>query len=329
MHYPDFTPVFLSRHQVDETAWNALITASHQCVVYAFTYYLDQVCQDWEALVWPTEHYRLAVPLPVRFKCGYRILYQPLFCQYLGIFSQCTLSRDLVMQVLQAINRRYAYISAYCFNPHNTGYLSNITFLNFKILHTQWLEIHDDPETIPNAYYRDRRTQLRRASHEHWALVPAADTCALIRLFKENHAGKVAGGVNNAAYLMLEKLFQCLKEKNLAEVWHAVKAGEVHAGILVVRHGIQAIYLFNAADMHGKRGHARTFLLDRYFHQHCGAIKTFDFESPEIASVAYFYEGFGAQRVPFLSINKNALPFPARILQEFRKVFFKTIQSLF
>ena len=47
------TPKLITRSQTNDGCWNTLIEQSQQSVLYAFTNYLDLVCQDWNALVWP------------------------------------------------------------------------------------------------------------------------------------------------------------------------------------------------------------------------------------------------------------------------------------
>jgi len=69
----------------------------------------------------------------------------------------------------------------------------------------------------------------------------------------------------------------------------------------------RAIYLFNAASETGRRGNARTVLLDQYIQAHAGQPIVFDFESPEKPSIAAFYRSFGAREESYFSLRWNRL----------------------
>lgn len=80
-------PILLSREQIDAQIWDNHIHNSRQGVIYALSWYLDIVCEQWEALVWPSvSDISIAMPLPVRRKFGRPVFVPAMFCEYLGIF---------------------------------------------------------------------------------------------------------------------------------------------------------------------------------------------------------------------------------------------------
>ncbi|WP_439556428.1 GNAT family N-acetyltransferase [Dyadobacter sp.] len=324
------SPVLLTRTQIDDAAWNALVQDSPQCVIYAFTYYLDIVCIDWKALVCSDGlGYKIIMPLPIRKSFGFEILYQPIFCQYLGIFSREPLTSEQAEVFLKAVSREYSYISAYHFNPENEPLLRGLMDLFPEFcMHsntTHWLNLNQTYSQLTATFKKDRKKSLRKAWEAQWKLVPSTNIHPLIYLFVSNHSQKIPGGVNLNAFNVLESLYHALNMRAQAELWYAAKEGKIHAGILLVRSGARVIYLFNAADEIGRREHARTFLLDQYFREFCPGDQVFDFESPEVDSVASFYKSFGSKAVPFPAIRKNKLPFPFRQIQEWRRNRLRTI----
>lgn len=76
---------FLKRNEIDAHRWNALITSSVQSLPYAFTWYLDAVAEHWDACV--LGNYEAAMPFVWLRKQGVKCLYQPYYCQQLGVFS--------------------------------------------------------------------------------------------------------------------------------------------------------------------------------------------------------------------------------------------------
>jgi hypothetical protein len=318
-----FDPIFLQRRQINDNTWNAHISRSVQRVVYAKTDYLDAACDDWNALVWPSaEAFTLVMPLPVRSKFGKQVLYQPLFCQYLGLFSKDVISPELIAAFLNALSRRFSYISAYAFSPENTFQLQccqeYFPEFDFKMLHTHQLSLFPAYKDIFKANSADRKRNLRKGRSEKWDIIFSADINPLIHLFKQNHEPAI-GPVNPLAYQRLSSIFNVLSTEGNVQIHYALKNGQVCAGIMLISCERKVIYIFNAANEAGRKGNARTVLLDSFFQEQAGSHLLFDFESPEIASISDFYQSFGSSKTPYYQITKNRLGFPFRQIQNWRK----------
>ncbi len=356
-------PVLLHRHQIDDTAWNALIDRSPHSIIYAYTWYLDVISPDWAALcLMGTAHgsetstpreeinsqskvasertnlcrddlqvpsYTAVMPLPVLKKWGVATLRQPLFCQYLGIFSSGVLSTEVLKLFLRALGSNLSYISDYAFHPSQTSLLRKVLAQNsdfsFVEKSTHWLDLDKPYAEVRTQYKKDRRINLARSIKESWQICESADAEPLLSLFQAHHAPKIKG-VKAHAYPLFRKLTKVLLKKERASIRYATLEGEIHAGIMMLESKAMGIYIFNAADALGRRGNARTFLLDQYFRQAAGRLHTFDFESPEVPGIARFYESFGAEQRVYISIKKNRLPFPLRQLQEWRKWLYRALE---
>ncbi|KAA0988955.1 hypothetical protein [Dyadobacter aurulentus] len=317
-------PILLNRTEIYDAAWNRLIRESRQGIIYAHTFYLDIVCAEWKALVWPAQgDYEVIMPIPVRRKLGVEIVYQPVFCQYLGIFCRGPVSLHAMEAFLAQFNSHYKYISAYHFNPESFQVLMSFAgktpLMHFEKQETHWLGTDRDYAEIAAGFSKDRRVNLKRSLKLGWQFSVSKNIHPLIFLFVNNTAGKIPGGVHHSSYDVLEAIFTKLTSLQCCDLWYAHKNGVIHAGILMVRDGDKAIFLFNAADEIGRKGNARTFLLDSYMKLNAGKRLTIDFESPQKASVVSFYKSFGGEAVAFWKVSKNLLPFPFRQIQNWRK----------
>jgi len=316
-------PLLISRSEIDDTQWNKLVEKSSQQVIYGYTWYLDIVSPHWKALVWPSdEEYRIVMPLPVKQKWLMEVIQQPLFCQYLGLFSLEEISEIHFKGFLKVLSLHYSYISSYSFHPENSALLKSV-LMNFPLFKTTqnttfWLSLADSYWQINAGFTVDRKNNIKRAANENWQIEKSDDPKELIELFKNNHVTQISGGVDANAWVMFEKLYEVIKNEAVAELWYAMKNNEIHAGVLFVKTGQQVIYLFNAADGEGRKGNARTFLLNAYFQQNAEREVVFDFESPEIKSIASFYKSFGSDTKPYYIVRKNDLPFPFRQIQNWR-----------
>lgn len=309
-------PILLSRGQIDATFWDQLIRQSRQCVIYAFSGYLDIVCPHWEAFVWPcATAFSMVMPLPLSRRFGRRVVSQPLFCQYLGVFSERDVSRDELHAFQDALRSRYAYISSYAFNPENTACFSPGSAC---MTLTHWLDLHKPYEAIFEHYSNDKKLNVKRGRRAGWELVTSTDCEPLIGLFSAHHAAGI-GQIDRRAFDVLRRLVGYCLAQELGVLMYARRGEVIEAGILIVRQGPRASYLFNAASVAGRKGQARAWMLDKFFRETAGQDLIFDFESPSKASIAEYYQGFGARAVHYLTIRQNALPFPLRQLVRFRQ----------
>lgn len=310
---------FLQRAQIDTEKWNNFIATSPQSILYANTWYLDTITPDWCALVMEENgQWQAVMPLPVRQKWRTKVIQQPLFCQMLGVFSiNETVFRQATHAFLQKLPAYFRYISIYTGRFFIQDGLPN----NYEIehCHTHILPLHLCYDTLYENYTADRRLNLHRAKKMNWQIEKSGDINPLIALFKTYHAAQIEGGVAESAYQLLQKVAKALEEKKAMHLVYALKDGKIEAGALFAMDRQRIIYLFNAASPLGRKGNARSLLIDQIIQQYAETGIIFDFESPEVESIASFYQSFGTKNEGYQSLHLNNLPFPLKQIQQWRR----------
>lgn len=308
---------FLTRHQINDAAWDACVAASPHRMVYGYGWYLDAVTSipgwSWAGLVVMGQdgHYRAVMPVPLRRKRGRWVVHQPLFCQFLAIYSPDENPDPAPFFRVMQQRFRYGSILRCQLIP-----ASELFRLQTRQLCTHTLSLSLNYAHLARNYSRDRKLNLRRAEAANWLIVNSDDPEPLNQLFQQHHAADIANGVAPWAYRLFGKLFADLQKRGLTTLRYALTGGQIHAGVLFVREGNRIIYLFNAASEVGRRGNARTLLIDRMIRENAGTPGLlFDFESPEKLSVVQFYESFGAVATPFWEVNYSRLTWVERWMQ--------------
>ena len=273
-------------------------------------------------LVLPDETggYRAVMPVPLRRKTvvGFTyewVVHQPFFCQFLGVFSREALvdTTPFFREMLQYV--RYGSLFCSISKPNERG--------GFEVVQrqsTQLLNLSADYQTIYRGYTADRKVNLKRAEIANWTIEETTDVEPLLTLFRENHADTIAGGVADWAYEIFRDLMRELQKRGLATLYYAVRDGNTEAGALFVREGNRTIYLFNAASEAGRRGNARTLLIDKVIRENATQKVVLDFESPGKASIRDFYRSFGAVEEPFYSLRWNRLNWAAQLILTLKKL---------
>lgn len=259
--------------------------------------------------------YTAVMPVPMRRKWGVWRVHQPFFCQILGVFS-----RDYTLDTrpfYQLVYERFCYGSVWQVGQYPPV---DVPFGLVRPLSTHVLDLSDTYPAIYARYTPDRRRNLRRAQTAGWSVQEATDIGPLIALFHKHHADTIDGGVGDWAYDILRNLYAELQKRDMATLFYAERNSQTEAGALFAQDGNRVLYLFNAATASGRRGNARTLLIDRHIQQKAGqrlltGPVLFDFESPEKPSVRAFYASFGATAQSFWSIRWNRLTWPEQLLR--------------
>ncbi len=310
--------LLLHRSQLDSTQWDDFIAASPQRILYAYSWYLDTVSPDWKALVVTQNgQWQAVMPLPCRQKWGLKVIQQPFFCQLLGIFAHSNVDfREASNLLLSQLTTSFRYVSIY------TGRFAAQTVfpnsLKIKKANTIVLPLHLPYAVLFQNYSNDRKTNLKRAQRFGWQSKQSTDIEPIIQLFQKNHSSQIAGGVSEQAYDLLRKITAVLAQKNALRLVYATKDGRIETGALFTIFENRIIYLFNAASPTGRKGNGRTWLIDQIIQEYAETDFVFDFESPELDSIASFYQSFGGVEETYTQFTFNDLPFPLKQIQNWR-----------
>lgn len=316
--------LLLYRSQLDLTQWDTFIAASPQRILYAYSWYLDTVSPDWNALiVVENDQWQAVMPLPCRKKWGMNVVQQPFFCQLLGFFTHPSVDfQEVSNKLLTELTTSFHYISTYSGRfAENTNFPEDLKVTNAA----NWiLPLHHPYSVLFQNYTRDRQTNLKRAEKSQWKSQQSTDVEPLIALFRNNHATQIEGGVSENAYDLLRAVMALLAQKKALRLVYAVREGRIEAGALFAVFNNRIIYLFNAASPAGRQSNVRTWLIDQMIREYAETDFVFDFESPEIPSIASFYRSFGAQPEVYSQLSFNNLPFPLKQIQEWRLEKYKS-----
>ncbi len=95
---------YIKYEDIDKDQWDDCISHSFNGNIYAYSWYLDVVAEQWDALI--ENDYERVFPLTWKKQFGVKFLYQPFFTQQLGVFSKNILTVKNVEEFIKAITKR-------------------------------------------------------------------------------------------------------------------------------------------------------------------------------------------------------------------------------
>jgi hypothetical protein len=270
---------------IDFQKYTKCIQHSVQKNWYAGKEVLDELCGNWEVLVY--EDYKAVLPVPLKKKLGLNFVIMPLFCQQLGVFSEkdnCEINDNF----LQFLKRNYK-VFLYSFNHHNSFSENLEKKKNYTIPVSDYILLRR------KKYFKGRKSTAKCAQH---------------LIYKEIE-------LNQEHLSFIEKNFKGLKKETDIKKFkdylyflnnnHSLKLSAAYLEerlinvAVLVNESTQLSLLGLINDESYKAENGPSFLidkiLDKYIHQ-----KEFNFMGSNIRGIEIFFKSFGGelQEYPYL-----------------------------
>jgi hypothetical protein len=301
---------FVKYKDIDRTKWDQCIDNSTSGIVYATSWYLDQICSHWDALI--LGDYEYVMPLVNKRKYGIRYIYQPFFNQQLGVFSKRSIESELTDQFLEVIPKQFRFIDM------NLNLGNTIKAINYSLKQntTYHLNLRSNIGEIRNAYHSNTRRNIQKAIQQNIQIRQVSDIEDFLRFTAENLSLK-SPEIKKAHYSALEKVISFALANQSGELLGAWDSEDnLIASVFFVRSNQTVIYLAASSNQSGTEKSAMFLLIDTFISQNAEKDLILDFEGSNIQGVARFYAGFGAIPKTYYSVHQNRLP---KLLRIFKK----------
>lgn len=296
---------YIHREHLDEDKYNECIENSIQSNSYAFSWYLDIVCDNWDVLV--QDDYKAVMPIPWRKKYGIKYVHQPLWVLQLGIFSKGNFTQSDFISVVQ---KRFRFIELRL----NFKNLLDTDSLYFIEKQFQELKLTVGYDKIKKAYKSDRKKDLKRAEKYELRIEWGGSSSELITLF-QNNVGKRTPEIKQQDYQNLETLINFCLMDDYGELCFAYQGETLVAAAFFLKHQETATILCSSTDFSNRKNGANTFLIDQAIQRYLNTYQTFNFGGSTIQSIANYFVSFGAKTYEYPLMKVNRLPFLMKLFK--------------
>ena len=270
--------------------WDKCIERSKNSMPYAYSWYLNLVCDNWDALVY--NDYEAVMPLPWKSWFGLKYITNPYFCQQLGVFyTQKILDVDVFVN---AIPRKFVYVSL------NLNVANGHSKFAVKKNSNYELEINDI-EFLRNKYSKSQVKNINKAKNKGVELSANVDSYSQ---YSDKKAIE-AKAFMNSSMLALERQIMCaLINTSKGRIYSVSFNGQNCCSVFLIVSDKRLILLSSYSDKIGKSKRAYFLLLDHIFSLPNFAGFTFDFEGSNIQSIADRNARFGATLTNYYTIRR-------------------------
>ena len=304
---------YLTHNQIDKSKWDAIIAECGN--IYAFSWYLDIVHPQWEALV--EDDYHSVMPLTGGKKFGINYLYQPYFVQQLGVFSQVPVTPQKTEEFLNTIPKKYRFAEIRL----NEDNIIADGVQGIEYHRNVLLDLNQDYEAIRAHYHQNTKRNLAKAEDNHLQLVTSVIPYHVVALFRDNR-GALLNKWGDIEYGVLIHLAKEAQQRNYAFKLGASEkgVGQLICAAIFMKTMDRITFLFSGLTVEGKQRQAMTYLLDQVIQKYATQPMTFDFEGSDDENLARFYLGFGGEEKKYPSYCFNRLsPMGKALLKVWKK----------
>lgn len=299
---------YLKHSEINYGQWDRCIEQSVNSLVYGYSWYLDIVSPNWDALI--LDDYQAVMPLTGHRKYYINYLSQPFFTQQLGVFSKQALVQETLIGFLEAIPKKYRFIEIQI-NEQNQILDSRFDVKKRK---NYVLDLSRNYEKIFKGYNSQTLRNLKKAKKSDLVVksIPGKE----VVMFYKQHKAVSTKGVKEKDYDMLLTLIEKANDnRNILARGVYDKSGELLAsGIFLVQRN-RIIFLLGNGSETGREKGAMSFLMDNLIMQFSGSKMIFDFEGSEIEGIARFFKSFGAEKRNYYRYKLNRLPWVIRLIK--------------
>ena len=300
---------YLTHDEIDQTKWDQCIAQSVNSLVYAYSWYLNEMAPGWFALV--LDDYDAVMPITHNRKLFIRYLYQPFFTQQLGVFFKRKESVVHLADFIKAIPSQYRFIDINLNEQNELPQGENIQLRKRKNL---LLNLNHTYHHLHKHFDEHCQRNLKKAykQEQHVKGIDPALAVAFYQKYKAMNTSEVyAEDYENFLNVLLaaqqRKLLNCLGVFDTHNNLQAV-------GVFLI-HQSRIIYILGGATDIGREKRSMYRLFDSLIQEYAEKAFVLDFEGSEIPGIARFFKGFGAYKQSYFKLHINRLPLPLRWLK--------------
>ncbi len=281
---------YILNKDIDRTLWDKCISHSINGNVYAYSWFLDSVCKNWDGLV--VGDYYSVMPVPIKRYFGLKVVKQPIFFNKSNIYVNNKKDDNFFRKIIDELKKHAFMVEIRTGNekliPENTKYS---VFSSYK------LDLIGTYKNISSNYSEDFKNKLNLIKNKkiffNTGLLPKG-----IGLL----AG-VSGSLGKNDALKLGLLSSAAMRKKSGEIYGAFnEKNKLIAAVLFISSHYKTNIIYAVLSKEAKKNSAIYGLVDHYIKMHSEKALTLDFQGLSYLE-NNFFESIGAVRYLYYQIK--------------------------
>ncbi|WP_157491727.1 hypothetical protein [Flammeovirga sp. SJP92] len=319
----------IKRKELNTKLWDDCIDTSPQSLLFAYSWYLDLVTQDWwGAVIEHDNQYVWVMPFPIDKKINFKFIRMPLFTPELGYFSTLPEPSFFLKDALKLIKEKVPYCIDYIGN-------SSGKYPDFQWGEDLSINLSNGYEHIISKFSKTKRKNVRQSMKRNNTPIMDQNIDGFLQLLRRFTLPKIGITNDQQISIMLEELLTVLIKKKRLRIYSIYGENqEIEASSIFVQHNSRWQYFLNTADTYEKNKHGRLLIFNQFLKEesekplflHLGAyIQTPQSTETYEQEVRKHFEQLTQERVQIPYTYWNHLPWYINIPHQVKKFIFKNL----
>jgi len=287
---------YVKHADIDKEKWDECISNANNGLIYAYSYYLDAMIENWDAIV--MNKYEAVMPITWNKKFGIRYLYQPAFTQQLGIFGNCSFTEDVIESFIDKALEIFSFIeiSLNYKNEFKAAFAKKVNLI---------LPLNRPFDEIKKSFKNDLIKNIKKTTGNNLHFESTDEIEKAVLIYKSTYKSRFY--TSEKSYKRFLQLCKLLKEKRQIFVRQVnSEEGKLLATGLFMQDKKRIYNIMSTVSPEGRKLEANHFLFYKLIEEFSMQNLTLDFEGSEIPGINHFYKNFGSveQNYFFIKINK-------------------------
>jgi len=287
---------YLKHEEIDKTKWDKCINLSFNGLVYAYSWYLDIVSSQWEALV--LEDYQAVMPITSINTLSFYSIQQPQYANQLGIFTSKFLNSELVDEFLSNVSNKFSRVEI-CLNSFNKP--NHSSFLVKKEIMYQ-LDLISPYKTLYLNFDDEIKKKVKQYKINMVQVMKHVNLKDFLLLKKNTSKEPITFENLN----ILRRMIPFAISHNIGEMIGAYNnKNELISAAFFIKSHQKSINLLSANSDEGHALSADAAILDFYIKENAEQNLTLNFGEGSSNQLQTFAKGFGAIPVNYCCVKKK------------------------
>ncbi|MEO9003696.1 MAG: GNAT family N-acetyltransferase [Ginsengibacter sp.] len=287
---------YVHHADIDKDKWDRCIDNAMNGLIYGYSYYLDIMSKNWDALV--MNDYEAVMPLTRNKKFGISYLRQPVFTQQLGIFAPAFVESDITNAFMKKVLEEFSFAEINWNYANSCSHATGMRVNNILLLDRSFNDIQKNFKS----------DFVKKIKSNDLIYEIGEDVEEVISLFIKYYSKRIH--VSTEDYQNLFRLYLLLNKKEQLFIRKvSSQDGQLLSIAIFLRDSRRIYYVLSVTLPEGRKEQSNYFLLYHAIKEYSNQNLIFDFEGSDIPSIQLFFKKFGGLEQPFPFVRINRLPF--------------------
>ena len=294
---------YLKNHEINFIKWDNCINNAHNGSLYAFSWYLDILCDEWEGII--QGDYHAVMPLLIKKKSGIKHVYTTILANQLGVFSTDILDEQMTNRFLKKVDQNFKIYSINL-NKFNT---INPSFLRQRKQSTYEFDLISNYDFIRNSYSPEVKKGIEYAEQKGVNIIRGITPSEFMEFVRDKSV-IVSGRRRKETVYKLRRIIAFVINHGLGDIYAAYSPeNNLCATVLFLKSKRKAGVLYSGISHEGVKLKAMELLIDRFIRNNAEKNITLSFENLSLPGKEHFFSGFGATNYHFTTVQNHWNPF--------------------